>query len=117
MARRSKEELVNMFKEFAGDRTDDSVISLMEDISDSVSDDNTRIADLESKLKENDRMWRERYIRRFSGLTEEGDVAKPDSGHVEESTTTVDDADTEDSENLSSDEAVAKIFGVEKEEL
>lgn len=61
----SKEELLEKVKTYAGDRTDDETISLIEDISDSME----VVADGENwkeKYEELDNQWREKYIARFS---------------------------------------------------
>lgn len=115
MALKSKEDLISAFREIAGERDDDKVIEFIEDITDSVSGDSNQIADLEKRLADNDRMWRERYLRRFSGIVE-GDVEKPDEGHADESTDVVDDA-SDDNTDMTTDEAVADIFGIEEEDL
>lgn len=66
-----KEELVTKFKEYAGERTDDATISLLEDISDSVSDDEVDVTEYEKKLKDLDETWRKKYIERFNGKVDE----------------------------------------------
>jgi len=79
MAVLKKEELLAKFKEVVGDSTDDKVLSLFDDVSDT-------IVDLESKTKEdttwkekyekNDAEWRKRYRDRFFGKV--SDDEEPD---------------------------------------
>lgn len=64
MARLSKDELIEKVKKYIGDRTDDETIEIIEDISDSV-DASTEESEWEQKYKENDKMWRDKYISRF----------------------------------------------------
>lgn len=76
MARMSKEELINQVSNYIGDRTDDESVSLLENISDSFSEDTE---DWKGKYEENDRQWRERYMSRFKQFTEVSDnTIQPD---------------------------------------
>lgn len=63
MAKLSKDELIEKVKKYVGDRTDDESIEIIEDISDSI--DSSDADEWEQKYKENDKMWREKYISRF----------------------------------------------------
>ena len=56
-----------------GDRTDDVVIELLEDITDSVSNEKGFTQeDIDNAVSEIEKKWREKYIARFSGkVTEE----------------------------------------------
>ena len=68
MAIISKEELINKVNALIGDRDDDESISLIEDITDSINDYETKLnesGDWKSKYKENDKEWRKRYKERF----------------------------------------------------
>lgn len=63
MAKLSKDELIEKVKKYAGDRTDDETIEIIEDISDSI--DSHDADEWKQKYEENDKMWREKYISRF----------------------------------------------------
>lgn len=63
MAKLSKDELIEKVKKYVGDRTDDETIEIIEDISDSI--DSSEADEWEQKYKENDKMWRDKYISRF----------------------------------------------------
>lgn len=63
MAKLSKDELLEKIRTYVGDRTDDETLGLIEDISDSM--DSTDADEWEQKYKENDKMWRDKYISRF----------------------------------------------------
>ncbi len=73
---KSKEELLEAVKlKFDGDDSDE-VISLLEDITDTIDDLETRTGSADewrSKYEENDKEWRRRYIDRFSGKVEEAE--------------------------------------------
>lgn len=63
MAKLSKDVLLEKVKNYVGDRTDDETLGLIEDISDSM---NSSDADeWEQRYKDNDKMWRNKYISRF----------------------------------------------------
>lgn len=72
----TKEELLEKIKSYIGDRTDDETISLIEDISDSIDDNEN----WEEKYKTLDNEWREKYITRFSEPSE----LKEDTIEIEE---------------------------------
>lgn len=63
MAKLSKDELIEKVKKYVGDRTDDETIEIIEDISDSI--DSSDADEWKKKYKENDKMWRDKYISRF----------------------------------------------------
>lgn len=63
MAKLSKDELIEKVKKYAGDRTDDETIEIIEDISDSI--DSSDADEWKHKYEENDKMWRDKYISRF----------------------------------------------------
>lgn len=62
MARRTRDELVEIVTKYIGDRTDDESISLLEDITDSFATDDK---DWKAEYERNDREWREKYLSRF----------------------------------------------------
>lgn len=63
MGKLSKDELIEKVRKYAGDRTDDETIEIIEDISDSI--DSSDADEWKKKFEENDKMWRDRYISRF----------------------------------------------------
>jgi hypothetical protein len=68
MAVRTKEELLNDIKGIIGESTDDTSIILLEDISDTFDELESRSADTEdwkTKYEENDAEWRRKYTDRF----------------------------------------------------
>lgn len=68
MAVKSAEEIIEKVKEVAGDRTDDTVIELLEDITDSIGNDKGFTQeDIDNAVSETEKKWREKYIARFSG--------------------------------------------------
>lgn len=93
MAKRTLEELLKAFGDIIGDNTDDAVLALMEDISDSMnSDEADEIARLREALEEanrrfeeNDQMHRRKYRDRFMGIIPE-DERKEDRETVETET-------------------------------
>lgn len=83
MAKLSKDELIEKIKKYVGDRTDDETIELIEDISDSI--DSSDADEWKQKYKENDKMWRDRYISRFLEKKEdEPDTPTEHEEHEEE---------------------------------
>lgn len=87
--KRTKDELVNSFKEVIGDASTDAAIAFLEDLSDSM---NTDTEDWKAKYEECDRSWREKYVARFTGSE---DPALPDS-NVATTTTETAEVETED---------------------
>ena len=81
MAVKSVEEIVAEVKEVVGDRTDDTVIELLEDITDSIGNDKGFTQeDIDNAVSETEKKWREKYIARFSGKKveeEEEEEGKP----------------------------------------
>ena len=77
MAVKNKEEILEAIKTRVGDNTDDETISLLEDVSDTFTDLETRAngdgEDWKTKYKENDKTWRERYTNRFFSKEPEPD--------------------------------------------
>ena len=72
MAVKKAEEIIKTVKEVIGDRTDDTVIELLEDITDSVSNKTGFTQeDIDSAVAETEKKWREKYIARFSGKVKE----------------------------------------------
>ena len=78
MAVLNRDEYFEKLNTFIGDRNDNESIQFMEDMSDTYEDLSTKAdgdgVDWETKYKENDKMWKERYKKRFfSGNTGYGD--------------------------------------------
>lgn len=70
MAVKDRDSILAAVKQMIGDNTSDEAITLMEDITDTMSDYETKIADKtdwKAKYDEMDANWRRKYIERFSG--------------------------------------------------
>ena len=70
MAVRTREEILEAIRSRIGEDTSDESISLLEDITDTMEDYETRVADKtdwKNKYDELDATWRRKYIERFSG--------------------------------------------------
>lgn len=73
MAVKKKEEIINAIKERIGDDVSDAAISLLEDVTDTLSSfekSSGDTTDWKAKFEENDKQWRERYKERFMGKVE-----------------------------------------------
>ena len=93
MSRLKKDEAIKRLSEYIGDRNDDDSISLLEDISDSLTDDSE---DWKAKYDELDASWRKRYIERFSNLSPDPDtseVVEVEQTSATEDTDIVDEAE------------------------
>lgn len=67
-------EIMDSLKGRFGDDTSDEVITILEDVSDTIGDYESRLAgseDWKAKYEETDRAWREKYTARFYSGTEE----------------------------------------------
>ena len=76
MGVKNKDEILEAIKTRVGDNTDDETISLLEDVSDTFTDLETRASgceDWKTKYEENDKLWRERYTNRFFSKEPEPD--------------------------------------------
>jgi hypothetical protein len=79
--KKTPEELIAALKELVGERNDDAVITLIEDISDSFVEDTE---DWKAKYYELDQVWRDKYIARFTeGRKPEEDPEDPNGEDVE----------------------------------
>lgn len=68
MAVRSRDELLSAFRDIAGESADDKAIGFIEDLTDTMSDFDSRLADStdwKTKYEENDASWRKKYTDRF----------------------------------------------------
>ena len=101
MAKRSKEELLQIANTILGEDTTDDVISFLEDIADSVGADEVEIEgenweikyreDMElweQRVADTERTWREKYRARFNGeVKEENEEPEPEPEPEEDTTT------------------------------
>ena len=74
MAVKTREEILEAIKSKIGEDTSDDSISLLEDITDTIDDYETRVVDKtdwKNKYDELDATWRRKYIERFSGKSGE----------------------------------------------
>ena len=74
MAVKTKDEIMEAVKKRIGDDTSDEAISLLEDVTDTFTDYETKVADKtdwKTKYDELDASWRKKYMERFSGKTVE----------------------------------------------
>ena len=76
---KSKEELIEEIRAVVDDDTSDNVIALIENVSDTMTELETSDGEeWKQKFEENDKMWREKYISRFTeGTTEPTAEAEP----------------------------------------
>lgn len=77
--KKTKEEILTALSKLIGDNNSDEVITLYEDISDSIDNEDTeaRIAEVENK-------WRKKYIERFMTLDKEEENNVEDEKPVED---------------------------------
>lgn len=82
MAVKSKAEILEALKGRMGEELDDDSIAFLEDVTDTLDDYDSKIADKEdwkTKYEENDKEWRKKYTDRFfSGDPEGGSSGTPD---------------------------------------
>lgn len=74
MAVRTRDEIVEAIRNRIGEDTSDEAISLLEDVTDTFTEYETRVADKtdwKAKYDEMDASWRKKYMDRFSGKTGE----------------------------------------------
>lgn len=86
MAVRKKEELIETIRSIVGDS--DEAITLIEDVNDTLdasSDDEWK-----KRYEENDKMWREKYISRFTETKDEEEDLE-DDGEVKKEKTAYDE--------------------------
>lgn len=88
MSVKSREELLAAINTRFGEQTDDDTISFLEDITDTLTDLETRASDStnwRTKYEENDADWRKRYTERF--YSSDPSTAEPTSpvGSIDES--------------------------------
>ena len=84
MGVKTREEILESVRARVGEQTDDETIAFIEDISDTLSDLETKAkgdgTDWKSKYEENDAEWRKKYTERFYSLEPEPypEPPKPD---------------------------------------
>lgn len=81
MAVRTQQEILESLKARIGDSTDDDTLAFIEDVTDTLSDYETRVSDStnwKEKYETNDAEWRQRYRDRFFG-NPESEVVEPGS--------------------------------------
>lgn len=78
-------ELREKITAFVGDRSDDEALSILEDVADTLTDEPE---DWHEKYNALDAEWRERYRKRFNGLTDE---AEQENAQRTEEEVTLDD--------------------------
>ena len=86
MAVTSRDEILRRVGAVIGDRSDDDVLGLLDDITDTLNDYDNRITesgDWKAKYEENDKSWREKYRDRFYNAPETEEDYK-DTYEVEE---------------------------------
>lgn len=69
MAVKTREEILESVRAVVGEQTDDETITFIEDITDTLSDLETKAkgdgTDWKAKYEENDAEWRKKYTERF----------------------------------------------------
>ena len=100
MAIKTKAELLELVKARIGDDTSDEALAIIEDVTDTLDDYETRIADSgnwKARYEQNDADWRKKYKERFFAPTEEpADMVDDTKEEVEEKRTFEDLFKTED---------------------
>lgn len=75
MAIMNKQDLLDRLTAAVGEDKNDDVIALVEDLSDTIDDYESKVkdqTDWKSKYEENDKAWRNKYITRFkAGVVDE----------------------------------------------
>ena len=69
MAVKTREEIIESVRAIVGEQNDDETIAFLEDITDTLTDLETKAKgdgiDWKTKYEENDTKWREKYAERF----------------------------------------------------
>ena len=85
MAVKTKEEILESIRSCVGDSTDDETLEFLEDVTDTLTDLETRVSDStdwKGKYDELDKSWREKYRERF--FSSEPKENKKDNEEFEE---------------------------------
>ncbi len=100
MAIKSKAEILELVKARIGDDTSDEALAIIEDVTDTLDDYETRIADSgdwKARYEQNDADWRKKYKERFFSPAEEpAEMTDEPDEEVEEKRTFEDLFKTED---------------------
>lgn len=84
----TREDLMSQVREHFGEATDDASLKFIEDISDTITDLETKAngdgEDWKSKYEENDKAWREKYRERFFSGSGKDDDDNGDESHIED---------------------------------
>lgn len=79
---RTKEELLSSIREALGDKTDDSSLAIIEDVSDTMDSFNDG-KDWKAEAERIDNEWRQKYHDRFFTAKPENDEDPLDAGEAE----------------------------------
>lgn len=94
MAVKTREEILETIRTRVGDRTDDETISFLEDVTDTLTDLETRAngdgENWEQRYKDNDAEWRKKYKERFFS-SEPDEPKEPKQEEEEEKPKTFED--------------------------
>lgn len=81
MAVKTREEILTAVKARVGDQTDDETIAFLEDVTDTLTDLETKAqgdgTDWKAKYEENDAEWRKKYTERFYSSEPNDDPEPP----------------------------------------
>lgn len=86
MAVKNRDEIMEAIRKRIGEDTSDEAIALLEDVTDTFTDYETRVADKtdwKTKYDEMDANWRKKYMDRFSGKTGE-DIKEEQEEQIKE---------------------------------
>lgn len=80
MAIKTRDELMSQIKEIIGDSSDDDVLNLLTDLSDTLGDDSaiTKVAELQEQISEQDKAWRKKYRDAFFSKPNENEFSDED---------------------------------------
>lgn len=81
MAVKTREEIIESVRAIVGEQNDDETIAFLEDITDTLTDLETKAkgdgTDWKTKYEENDAKWREKYAERFYSSYPDPDPEPP----------------------------------------
>lgn len=87
MAVKTREEILEELRARVGEQTDDETIAFLEDVTDTLSDLETKAngdgTDWKTKYEENDAEWRKKYTERFYSSEPEPVIEDPKSGETQ----------------------------------
>ena len=86
MAVKTRDKIMEAIRKRIGEDTSDEAIALLEDVTDTFTDYETRVADKtdwKTKYDEMDANWRKKYMDRFSGKTGE-DIKEEQEEQIKE---------------------------------